>query len=190
MIDLKTVVKVDIISLVLVGTMRDELENQFTGKFFGELQLECSFTYICSFVNAAEILSGLDMLEYNFSAISYVDCLWMLAILVFRFEIAIELSDLFFCTVAKTSFFLFLNLLVEEELIMKIEVTLRNYLEERFTVKIDFVVVLIGLIVNIWVSESISSSNYPLEMIRPLFGFPGTVLTPWRRIISPHWIFP
>lgn len=69
------------------------------------------------------------MLEYNLCAVCDINCLRVLLILMFRFEIAIELSYLFFGTFSEVGFFLLLDLLVEEQLIVEIEVTLGNYLE-------------------------------------------------------------
>jgi hypothetical protein len=72
---------------------------------------------------------------------------------------------------------------------MEIEVAFRNDLEERFSVEVDFVVVAIGLIVDIRIGESRSKERYPLEMIRPFISLSRIVLTPCRRRMSPHFIF-
>jgi hypothetical protein len=69
------------------------------------------------------------MFEYNFCTICNINCLRVLLILMLRFEIAIELSYLFFGTFSEVGFFLLLDLLVKEQLIVEIEVTLGNYLE-------------------------------------------------------------
>lgn len=118
------------------------------------------------------------MFEYNFCAVCDINYFWMLLILVLRFEIAIELSNLFFGAFSEIGFFLLLDLLVEEQLVVEIEVTLGNYLEERFAVEIDLVVVRVGLVVDIWVGESACTNMYPFEIISPLSSLPGTVLTP------------
>ncbi len=61
---------------------------------------------------------------------------------------------------------------------MEVEVALGNDLEQRFAIKIDLVVLRVGLIVDVRVSESEWTSLYPFEMMSPLAYLPGTVLTP------------
>ena len=72
---------------------------------------------------------------------------------------------------------------------MEIEVAFGDNLEEGLSVEIDFVVVMIGLVVDTGVGESEWEWRYPLDMISPFIYLPGTVLTPCNRRISPHFIF-
>ena len=72
---------------------------------------------------------------------------------------------------------------------MQVEVAARNDLEQRLSVEVDLVVVVISLVVDIGISEAALMMVYPLEMISPLFYLLGTVLTPCSRRISPHLIF-
>jgi len=51
---------------------------------------------------------------------------------------------------------------------MQIKVAFGYDLEERFSIKIDVFILLIGLIVDIWICETEWLNAYPLEMMRPL----------------------
>lgn len=129
------------------------------------------------------------MSEDGFCAVYDVDSFGMLLVLVFAFEIVIEHGDFILGSFAEIGFLFFLDLFIEEQLVVEVEITLWDDLEEGFAVKVDLVVLFKGLIVDVGVSESASEANYPFEMMRPFASLPGTVLTPWRRMISPHFIF-
>jgi hypothetical protein len=79
-----------------------------------------------------------------------------------------------------------LEVLVIHELIVEVEVALGEDLEERLAVEVDFIVVLVGLVVDVGVGETGLGRVYPLEMIRPFAYLSRMVLTPWIRMISPH----
>ena len=81
-----------------------------------------------------------------------------------------------------------LQILIVLQLVVKVEVALGQYLEKRLAVEVDLVVVLVGLVVDIRVSESAWCVAYPLEMMSPLASLSRTVLTPWIRTMSPHFI--
>lgn len=71
---------------------------------------------------------------------------------------------------------------------MEVEVAFGEDLEERLAVEVDLVVVLVGLVVDIGVGETACRRRYPLEMMSPLAYLSRTVLTPWMRMMSPHFI--
>jgi hypothetical protein len=84
--------------------------------------------------------------------------------------------------------YILLQILIVLQLIVKVEVALGQYLEKRLAVEVDLVVVLIGLVVDIGVGEAALYVLYPLEMMSPLASLSRTVLTPWIRTMSPHFI--
>ena len=94
------------------------------------------------------------MSEEGFCAVGDFDVIGMFFIVVFSFKIAIELCDLFFGSFTKGSLFLFFDFIVVEKLIVEIEITFGHYLEKRFSVEVDLVVVIIGLVVDVGVGES------------------------------------
>jgi hypothetical protein len=81
-----------------------------------------------------------------------------------------------------------LEVLVVEELVVQVEVALGQDLEERLAVEVDLVVVLVGLVVDVRVRKTASPAKYPFEIIRPFASLSRTVLTPWIRMMSPHFI--
>lgn len=79
-----------------------------------------------------------------------------------------------------------LEVLIVEQLVVEVEVALGKHLEERLSVKVDLVVVLVGLIVDVGIGEAEWDWKYPLEMMRPLAYLSRLVLTPWILMMSPH----
>lgn len=69
---------------------------------------------------------------------------------------------------------------------MEVEVALGQHLEEGLAIKVDLVVVLIVLVVDIGICETKWAGKYPLEMMRPLAYLSRFVLTPWILMMSPH----
>lgn len=61
---------------------------------------------------------GFDVSEDNFGTIDDVDAIRMLLILVFALKIVIELSDLFLGAIPEVGLFFFLDLFVEEQLVV------------------------------------------------------------------------
>ena len=129
------------------------------------------------------------MPKNHLGIVDHVNFLGMFLVGVFALEVGVELLLLVFASLSQCWFFLFFDPLVEEELIVEIEVAFGDDLEERLPVEIDFVVVIIGLVVDIGVGESEWEQGYPLDMISPFIYLPGTVLTPCNLRISPHFIF-
>lgn len=59
----QTIIVVDLVAQLFIGTMRNDPEVQETRQFLDQLQLKGAFADICGLEHTAEILSGLDMLE-------------------------------------------------------------------------------------------------------------------------------
>ena len=80
----------------------------------------------------------------------------MFLVSVLTLEVANQLLGFVFGPLSESRFFFFFDLLIKEELIVKVEVAARDDLEERLSVKIDFIVVVIGLVVDVGVSKAVS----------------------------------
>ena len=79
-----------------------------------------------------------------------------------------------------------LEVLIVQQLIVEVKVALGQHLEETLAIKVNLVVVLVGLIVDIGICETKWQWWYPLDMMRPLAYLSWVVLTPWILMMSPH----
>lgn len=117
-----------------------------------------------------------------------IDLLRMFLISVFILKIALKLYNFLLGSGFESIPLFLLDTLIEKQLVVEIEVAFRHDLEQRFAIKVDVGVLLVGLVVDVWVRETKSPAMYPLDMMRPLHSFPAIVLTPWIRMMSPHLI--
>lgn len=95
-VDSQAVIVVNFVAFVLVGAMRNDLEDEEAGQLLRQFQLECSLADIGCFQNTAEILSGFDVFEDHFGAVDHVDLLRVLLVVELALESIFELRDLLF----------------------------------------------------------------------------------------------
>ena len=94
------------------------------------------------------------MLEDNFCTIGDTNCFRVILIRVLSFEIGGQLGDLLLAPLPESSLFFFFDFLIEQQLVVEVEVAFGNDLEERLSVEVDLVVVVISLVVDVGISES------------------------------------
>ena len=72
---------------------------------------------------------------------------------------------------------------------MDVEVAGRHDLVERLAVEVDLIEGSVFLVVDVGVSEAALKRMYPFEMIKPFQAYCLSLLrlTPWIRIMSPHF---
>lgn len=129
------------------------------------------------------------MAEDDLCSVGDLYAIGMVLVSVFALEIDHELLGFVLAAFPECRFLLLLDFFVEEELVVEVEVALGDNLEEGLPVEVDFVIVIIGLVVDIGIGESAWLMDYPFEMMSPFISFSGTVLTPCSRSTSPHLIF-
>ena len=64
------------------------------------------------------------------------------------------MGNLLLAPLSECGFFFFFDLFIEKQLVVEVEVAFGDDLEERLSVEVDFVVVVIGLVVDVGICEA------------------------------------
>jgi len=95
-VDAKTVIIVNLISDLLIRSVRNNAEIEETGQLLDQLQLERTLSNICSLEHTAQVFAGLDVPEYHLGAISDINEVGMLGVAVLAQQRVFQIVDFFF----------------------------------------------------------------------------------------------
>jgi hypothetical protein len=95
-VDAKTVIIVNLISDLLIRSVRNDAEIEETGQLLDQLQLERTLSNICSLEHTAQVFAGLDVPEYHLGAISDINEVGMLGVAVLAQQRVFQIVDFFF----------------------------------------------------------------------------------------------